>query len=269
MYNSDKLIAEFIQESNEKSILPYQESASGIAAVETIATKPNKKMFRNWGNQFQFEGMKELISDPKYTNLIITRKDGKDWVGYVSYRNDNKAIYNLEVNPKYRRQGYGQKLMSYFPDFQYLHVRPDNEPAINMYKKMGLIQAPLYTSTDDNDPKQHVMMYNPKTVGPALFRSDKQGQMFLKINIPDDNYYYFKAYKVTKTPEGQIITTPIFKKMGPMKANPEGNCKLVDSPDGGHRYCSLNNINPETPITIQGEDNNEFNQYQGNYFNAW
>ena len=242
-------------------------NSAGIPGVETLATKPTKKMLKEWGSQFQFEGFKEIISDPRYTNLIMMKKDGSDWIGYISYRLDNKAIYNLEINPKYRRMGYGRKLMDMFPDFQYLHVRPDNEPAIKMYKKMGLTEAPLYTSTDDKDPTQHMMMYNPKTVGPSLFKTDDKGLLFIKINIPEDNKYFFKAYKIVKSPDGQMTKIPLFKKMGMMKSSPEGNSQLVMGADGEHKYCSLNNVNPETPITIQDEDT-DFNQQQGNYFNV-
>ncbi len=84
-----------------------------------------------------------------YPELFLVAKHGNRVVGYVSavVRSDGYGhIVSICVDPEYRRQGIGKKLMesvearmrSKFGLCRYrLEVRVSNEPAIRLYKSLG------------------------------------------------------------------------------------------------------------------------------------
>lgn len=100
------------------------------------------------------EGLKYLKEDPelsqywedmhKATNgeFLVDRETGEA-IGHVfvhTNKNDKGFIFNLEVNPKYRRQGYGWILIDDAVrrfGGEDLTVDADNTPAINLYLQYG------------------------------------------------------------------------------------------------------------------------------------
>ena len=56
-------------------------------------------------------------------------------------------LYNVGVNPQFRHQGWGTKMLSELfktlPKYEfYLFVRQDNQIAIHMYQQLGFIPSP-------------------------------------------------------------------------------------------------------------------------------
>ena len=100
------------------------------------------------------EGLKYLKEDPglsqywedmhKATNgEFLVDRDTGEAIGHVFvhiYKRDKGFIFNLEVNPKYRRQGYGWILIDDAVrrfGGEDLTVRCDNEPAVHLYLDYG------------------------------------------------------------------------------------------------------------------------------------
>ncbi len=71
--------------------------------------------------------------------------------GIVSYAAEEAHILKLAVDPKYYRQGLGQKILEYLLRMAklhgasevYLEVRQSNTPAIQLYKKFNFVEVGL------------------------------------------------------------------------------------------------------------------------------
>jgi ribosomal protein S18 acetylase RimI-like enzyme len=100
------------------------------------------------------EGLKYLKEDPELSQYwedmhkatngeFLVDRDTGEAIGHVfvhTYKQDKGFIFNLEVNPKYRRQGYGWILIDDAVrrfGGEDLTVDADNTPAINLYLQYG------------------------------------------------------------------------------------------------------------------------------------
>jgi len=99
-------------------------------------------------------------------NKLKLYKDNYE-LGFLEYQipADEAQIIHIEIDEKYRRQGYGKKLLKAFIDktiggnsncrlsYIILEVRRSNNAAINLYKKAGFKQIDLRKGYY-NDPKE-------------------------------------------------------------------------------------------------------------------
>lgn len=95
------------------------------------------------------------------TNKLLVCEDcDKNICGFVLFSEvlGEVEIYRIATAPEYRRMGVGEMLMEaaikYYATYKIvLEVRVDNEPAIALYKKMGLtclgVRKRYYENGDD------------------------------------------------------------------------------------------------------------------------
>jgi len=235
-----------------KSFFALIESSAGIAGYESIPAKLDNTIYNIYGEQFQFKNIKDIINDPKYKNIILLTKDKNDWIGYITYGKNEKAIYNLEVNPKFRRMGYAKKLLGYFPDYEYLHVNKDNEPAIKLYKDIGLKESNIFAYEKYYEKPNNIVLYNPKNV-PQLYKQNKEKNLYLNITIPKHAWYYIKGY-IRKKENGKETYIPINKLIKRIKHSDNPSTKLIRTSNDNLCYIILNNISKDKPITINQQN---------------
>tara|TARA_Y100000310_G_scaffold261924_1_gene271461 strand:+ start:403 stop:786 length:384 start_codon:yes stop_codon:yes gene_type:complete len=98
--------------------------------ITTVLTQTH---LRQWGKEFEFNllPMVEGIH-----HKIIVDPDRDRWVGYSTYDPTSKVVTTLEVNEKYRGQGFGRTLLGLWPSAECVYVEARN-PAISFYKKEG------------------------------------------------------------------------------------------------------------------------------------
>ncbi len=88
--------------------------------------------------------------------------------GYIGGRTlfDESEIYNVGVNPKFRRKGAAKALIERFieaareRDTQqiFLEVRPSNLPAINLYEKVGFVFCGLRKNYYSDPTENAILM---------------------------------------------------------------------------------------------------------------
>lgn len=93
--------------------------------------------------------LKEELTNPT-ARFFVLKKDG-EVLGYIGANNAAGEVYitNIAVFPKYRKRGYGEKLLSHLcfisteegADFVTLEVRKSNTNAIKLYEKCGFEKA--------------------------------------------------------------------------------------------------------------------------------
>lgn len=94
--------------------------------------------------------------------------DGKNKVGEVcvsAVDTDQGFVYDLEVFEKYRRMGYGTRIMRYVLnhyEIDGLSVDPSNHAAIDMYKKLGFKMDKKFKDPSDNKMR-YWMSYKQKS----------------------------------------------------------------------------------------------------------
>ncbi len=71
---------------------------------------------------------------PNTTSKIILTPDRTDWLGYITVDNRGE-IRGIEVNPKFRRKGYGSQLLGSVPQAKTLYVEDADEEAKKFYTK--------------------------------------------------------------------------------------------------------------------------------------
>ena len=90
-------------------------------------------------------GERLIVLSLNYINYeIFEIFDKKSVIGNVSVYNQKKCFYisHLRIEEEFRNKGYGKKLMQkicsiFKGEILKLDVVPDNDIAINMYKKLG------------------------------------------------------------------------------------------------------------------------------------
>lgn len=98
----------------------------------------------------------------EFSNFFAAIED-HEIIGYVCFWrvSDEVQITNITVKEKFRRKGFGSKLMKYIIDISYamkikkmfLEVRASNYPALSLYekfrfKKIG-VRKKYYSNSDD------------------------------------------------------------------------------------------------------------------------
>lgn len=89
---------------------------------------------------FMFPKNESVFREDEHKYLVA--KDDNKVVGYIGIEKvlDETHIINMAVDPKYRGQGIGKRLMQHVlndEDVFFLEVRVSNENAKNVYKKYG------------------------------------------------------------------------------------------------------------------------------------
>ena len=110
----------------------------------------------------------ESISDPN-NHYIVTITDGII-VGYCGYWGiaGEGHIYNVAVKESHRGQGIGYRMLDYLITQARsrgitsltLEVRQSNEPAIQLYKKLGFIEAGIRKEFYSNPSEDAIIMWN-------------------------------------------------------------------------------------------------------------
>lgn len=191
------------------------------------------------------EGTKYMKQDPELSQyweelnkattgeFLVDRETGEQ-IGHVfvhTNKNDKGFIFNLEVNPKYRRQGYGWILTDDAVrrlGGEDLTVDADNTPAVNLYLQYGFTiykkgqwhydppKDELWMKYDRSKlMKQESFMDNLKTIGSVvkngvndfIFPDESDKELKLEPYTGDVPY---QLYAVTK--DGTVTeATPLFK----------------------------------------------------------
>ncbi len=104
---------------------------------------------------YRLEAMSQPVPWPRWYFRALLRKKASCWVlevgdeiigfGIVDFVKDWAHIMNMCVVPEYRRRGLGRRIMLHLLDVArqhhckraWLEVRPNNRPAILLYRKLG------------------------------------------------------------------------------------------------------------------------------------
>ncbi len=94
--------------------------------------------------------MTAALMNPACEFWVARGEDGKI-IGFIEFwlMYDESHVIDIAVHPDYRRQGLGEELMKFLIEKSssggakkiFLEVRPSNQPAISLYKKMGFIES--------------------------------------------------------------------------------------------------------------------------------
>ena len=113
-------------------------------------------------------------------------------VSISSADTDNGFIYDLEVFEKYRRNGYGRKIMEFVLEnykATYLTVDIDNIAAINLYKSLGFKITKKW-----KDPTSNKVVY-VMTIGTGINESARSEEKAKeKKDLSDLEFAYDKKY---------------------------------------------------------------------------
>ncbi|UCD87730.1 MAG: ribosomal protein S18-alanine N-acetyltransferase [Desulfobacterales bacterium] len=104
-------------------------------------TSYSKEVFLNYAKNF--------------ADTFVVVEIGRNVVGYIIF-DMGGHIHSTAVKPTYRRKGFGKMLfmhaLKYAKTKLWLEVRSKNSPAIEFYKRLGMIivgRIPNYYETDD------------------------------------------------------------------------------------------------------------------------
>lgn len=99
-------------------------------------------------NNFKDNSILEDYKINPFAKILIAKVEN-EIVGFLYYSDiyDRLEINQFEVYEKYRKNGIGEKIISQLiNNTQYnisLEVNCENEPAINLYKKVGFIEVAI------------------------------------------------------------------------------------------------------------------------------
>ena len=113
------------------------------------ATTLTAAHIRKWGKEFEFN----LVPLGIHHIAWILKDYRGSWVGYSTYDPQSKILTTLEVNRKYRGQGFGKILLDLWPRAERLYVEAQNIPAIALYKKEGWRDIGDHPAVDPNGIK--------------------------------------------------------------------------------------------------------------------
>jgi len=104
--------------------------------------------------QERIKGQKAIIGRILQPKSFFSAKQGKEiiGIGMAVLEQGNLGIFDMLVNPDFRRQGIAGSLIAKMVDWgrehsvhsTYLCVQGDNHPAITLYKKVGLKESFRY-----------------------------------------------------------------------------------------------------------------------------
>ena len=66
----------------------------------------------------------------------------------------SKEITVLEINPKYKRKGYGSILMKEIPEAKSVYTEVENDSAIRFYKKFNFKDSGIRKSFSSEKPNK-------------------------------------------------------------------------------------------------------------------
>ncbi len=106
------------------------------------------------GTQKRIEGQKAIISRILQPKSFFSTKQDKEiiGIGMTVLEQGNLGIFDMLINPDFRRQGIAGSLIAKMVEWgkensihsTYLCVQGDNQPAIALYKKVGLKECFRY-----------------------------------------------------------------------------------------------------------------------------
>ena len=115
------------------------------------------------------EQMSRMIVDNIYDVITVTYDGVVAGYGCMSCILDEGSIYNIAVDPEFRRSGIGTAVMQALDEdaqqrglsFLTLEVRESNLPAIALYKKMGYSESGKIKNYYSN-PKETAVIYTKR-----------------------------------------------------------------------------------------------------------
>jgi len=239
-------------------------SSAGLVGYESPAIKKiklDRDMYAKYKihEETEFRTIKNILNDKEYENSLLINEDGSDWIGHLSYHPNMKSVFNVFVRNKYRRMGYGKKLMSLYPDCEYLYVKKGNDKAIKLYEKLGFKMTNVFVYMDYNRSADHKIMYNTNKIK-SLFRivsNENDIELYFNINIPKNIYLFTKGYMRDNKLDNNWKPQSNIAKIVPHSDNP--SAQLAETHDKCHAYFVYENIDKDTAITINKNDigNNE------------
>lgn len=117
-----------------KEIIAYEVYTSG--EMRGVTVQDLNVSFVN-RHKDDYYGLRHVRTGKDYTGKVLLR--GKEVIGFVNVCKGSKVIQALEINDKYRRQGYGSLLLGMGKELgaNTLYVYNKNFPALALYRKHG------------------------------------------------------------------------------------------------------------------------------------
>ncbi|MCD7889780.1 MAG: ribosomal protein S18-alanine N-acetyltransferase [Oscillospiraceae bacterium] len=111
------------------------------------------------------ESFKYRLGKSGFISLVAV--EGIEVVGYIAASEilDEQYLDSLAVRADYRGQGVATALMKAAFDTEktvYLEVRESNQPAINLYKKLGFSEYAMRRDYYENPTENAILMRNEK-----------------------------------------------------------------------------------------------------------
>ena len=117
-----------------KNLPPVKNKGINLANLKYYPlNEPNIKAYSN-----SFNSINHIRLTDEYEGLIMVYN--KNPVGFINVNKETKCIQAFEINPEYRSQGFGERLLSHAIDTLHcdnLSVRKTNKAAISLYDKLG------------------------------------------------------------------------------------------------------------------------------------
>ena len=184
--------------------------------------------------------------------------DGDNHIGEGSVcgiKDDNAFLYDFEVYPEFRGKGYSKEMLQYLIDqydLKQLFVKPDNNVAINLYKKYGFDFDDDYFG--DSDSGNMRLMIRESLENNRLYfisTKDLDGKT-LQPRVPD-NYFTKRGYEDGETP--RVCFAPsIDQCLMAISQKCDGMEFYVYSPIAVDKNCLYKPSTKEVPdSTITGE----------------
>ncbi|MDO5028583.1 MAG: ribosomal protein S18-alanine N-acetyltransferase [Bacillota bacterium] len=117
-------------------------------------------------DSWSFNILRDDFLGNNFSSYFLAEKDG-EILGFIALMNVAGEIHinNIAVDQNYRRQGIGQRLLTYGLNYfakekligYTLEVREDNLAAINLYEKLGFIKVGLRKNYYKNNKAALIM----------------------------------------------------------------------------------------------------------------
>ena len=131
--------------------------------LESVLSIENACFSDPWSRQGFEDSLKEASA-----HLIVIENETSDIVGYACLYQviDEGEIVNVAIDPKYRQQGYGAKLVGALMDLGkelgatnfFLEVRKSNEAGRALYESLGFFECGIRKGFYDNPKEDAVLM---------------------------------------------------------------------------------------------------------------
>ena len=130
----------------QKMVFTHRLPRLDTRGVELLSPRYMDQYLAMHGTDMYWTGEKVAEATERFRTLIAV--DGGTVTGYIDVTHcyDENEPYDLFVKEKYRRKGWGRKLLAAAlamnePKDMMLLVEIDNEPAMRLYESMGFVKA--------------------------------------------------------------------------------------------------------------------------------